>query len=235
MRLALLVPAVIALVLVVAAPAGAESVFAGRDGLISYFRSNENLGQRTNRLVSPDGATTPLPIPSNLGSGTSPGAPFEVEISPDGRLYAYVEANGTRQGRLVIGDVTSGGAQTLATAGDVPREAGRPHLAGRIGGSCSRPTGAGSPSRPSSALTGDLTDTDVLTLDLLVDDPPDPVPAPHVLTSGAAVCNWDGNRMLLTRPTGQDSAVTVAFDAETYRRSARSRAPACATAARRAS
>jgi len=215
-RPALLVPAVIALLLVVAAPAGAESVYAGRDGLISYFRSNENQGLRTNRLVSPAGATTPLPIPSNLGSGTIPGAPFRVEISPDGRLYAYVEANGTRQGRLVIGDVTSGGAHTLATAGDVAREAGRPHLAGRIGGVMFSPDGRRLAVSTFDPLTGDLTDTVVLTLDLLVDDPPDPVPAPHVLTSGAAVSNWDGNRILLTRPTGQDSTVTVAFDADTY-------------------
>ena len=41
----------------------------------------------------------------------------------------------------MIGRVEGGGAQTLATAGSVPQESGRPHFADKIGGLSFAPDG----------------------------------------------------------------------------------------------
>ena len=175
MKLAALL-AVTSVCLAVAGPAAAETVVAGQDGAISFYVSDENVGQRAHKAVHPDGSAAPLPVPSGLGTNFIPGAPFNVEISPDGRLFAYRESRGTREGRLVIGRVEGGGAQTLATAKPAPHEAGRPHFANTIGGLSFAPDG-----RRLAVVTYDdelNTALDILTLDLLVDDPPNPVPAP---------------------------------------------------------
>ena len=194
--------------------AGAETVVAGTDGAISYYVAREDAGQRSHKFVRPDGSGGVLPIPSGLGTSFVPGAPFSVEISPDGRLYAYRESAGTREGRLVIGQVEGGGALTLATAGKAPHEAGRPHLAGTISGLSFSPDGR---RLAVSTFDDDLkVTTDVLTLDLLVDDPPNPVPPPHRLSNNAGGVHWDGDRILATQKSGADSFATVAFDAETY-------------------
>ena len=164
--------------------------------------------------MHPDGSAAPLPVPSGLGTNFIPGAPFNVEISPDGRLFAYRESRGTREGRLVIGRVEGGGAQTLATAKPAPHEAGRPHFANTIGGLSFAPDG-----RRLAVVTYDdelNTALDILTLDLLVEDPPNPVPAVKRVATNVGSVHWDGNRILASRKSGPDSQVTVAFDAETY-------------------
>ena len=210
--------------------AGAETVVAGTDGAISYYVAREDAGQRSHKFVRPDGSGGLLPIPSGLGNSFVPGAPFSVEISPDGRLFAYRESAGTRQGRLVIGEVEGGGALTLATAGDAPHEAGRPHLDGTISGLSFAPDGR---RLAVSTFDDDLNvKTEVLTLDLLVDNPPKPVPPPRRLSGNVSGMHWDGNRILASQKSGPESFVTVAFDSETYASLGQIASAVCATAGR---
>ena len=198
-----------------AAPAGAESVYAGRDGLISFFRSNENLGQRAHRLVSPEGRRRRCrsrPTSAAARSRARPSGSRSRRRAPLRLRRGERDAAGAARHRRR--------RPAAARTRSRPPATSRARRAARTspGGSAARVLARRAPARRLDlrSATGRPDDTVVLTLDLLVDDPPDPVPAPHVLASGAAVSIWDGNRILATRPTGPDSTVTVAFDADTY-------------------
>ena len=76
MKAAVLAVAMTAVCLAVAGPAAAETVVAGEDGAISFYVSDENVGQRAHKFVRTDGSGGSLPIPSGLGNNFIPGAPF---------------------------------------------------------------------------------------------------------------------------------------------------------------
>ena len=104
----------------------------------------------------------------------------------------------------MIGQRGGWGRADAGHRGPRPQETGRPHFADKIGGLSFAPDG-----RRLAVMTFDDdldTELDILTLDLLVDDPPNPVPPPKRIATNVGGVHWDGDRLLATRPTGPNSS-----------------------------